>query len=54
MTTTTSRRLNILPILLSGLYNNAEHPVLCECWRFTDMWKTLAMTAPYQKDGAGP
>jgi len=27
---------------LGVLYNNTAHSIICECWRLTHMWKTLA------------
>jgi hypothetical protein len=24
------------------LYNNAVHPIICECWQLIHIWKTLA------------
>jgi len=41
MTTSVSRRLNVLCIYYSVLYNNAVRPVICEGWHVIHTWKSL-------------
>ena len=58
MTASVSWRLNILCIKFkigAFFFNNTAHPVICEDWHFTHMWKTLAWLHHFTKRGClGP
>ena len=46
-----SRRLNIFCIVfkIRVLHCSSVHPVICESWRFTHMWKTVAWPHHFTK-----